>query len=151
MVIRAVPEPVSRSSCRSAEYPLPALTTATARYELSAITSSPAPYPSWEIKPCHQVRTGLPAYCWTRRSSASRPPLSGSNHTSAPLGSKIIGPYCPGPEVGSMNTSPESAPGASVRTAMSGGPRSGREWKLWMSWMAPKRTAGPGYTGSRAG
>ena len=54
---------------------------------------------------------------------------SGRNHTSVPVGSRIIGPACPGPASGVTNTSPSVGSAAGVVTVTAGGSRSGREWK----------------------
>ena len=59
---------------------------------------------------CHQVSTGLPSYCCTRKSAARVPAGdSGLNHISSPCSSRIIGPYCPIPEYGARNRSPPVA------------------------------------------
>ncbi len=96
-------------------------------YVSSAITSSPNPNPCKLMSPCHHVRTGLPSYSWTCRLVASVLAGSGLNHTSAPLGSRIIGPAWPVPPYGATNTSPAATAGDWAVTVTAGGCSSGRE------------------------
>jgi len=81
---------------------------------------------------CHQVSTGFPSYCCTRKSDARVPAGdSGANQTSEPSSARIIGPYWPGPEYGAMKMSPGVVPAACAVTVTVGGCRSGRERKRW--------------------
>src|SRR5580704_502604 len=85
------------------------------------------------MSPCHHVSTGLPAYSWTRRLVAAVCVGSALNQINPPLGSRIIGPLCPGPEYGATNISPGATAGELAVTVTVGGRRSGRERNTWTS------------------
>ena len=55
------------------------------------MTYQPSPTPTLETFPRHQVSTGLPRYCWTRKSVTPRV-FNGLNQTTSPRLSMIIGP-----------------------------------------------------------